>query len=618
MKLSKISLLVVMLLTLAFNLSAGVKDLPTIDVRGKMYHYHVVEPGETVYSICRILGISKDELLASNPAVSDGLKAGTTLYFPVEENGVTSLAEATGDVVSHKVQKGETIYGLAHSYGISTDELIAQNPSVRGGLKAGQTITIARKGVTKETVTPVAATDEAVSLSAPTSPRHIGYVVKKKETFYSIARAHNLTVAELEDANPGITTLREGQVLSIPVKNAEVAPQPNSETTYEKGSNESDLADQVQNPVPGSFIALTETETPEPAQTDPRQSIRIAVALPFMLNEDNASKSSQRFTEFYKGFLLAVDTLRNSDRPIIVNVYDTEGSVAKVSELIADPELKNNDIIIAPDNAAQLKVLADFARANNVKVLNNFIVRDETYLSNPAVMQGNITSQQMLDKAVDAFAERARHTTPVFINLSDGANDKTDFTDAFKKKLSDIGVSYKTINVDGRLTADDLKMLSAGGSYTFIPASGRQADVNKMLPAIIEWRDEAVLPTVKVIGFPEWVTFRGETLENMHALNTLVYSRFFPDDTAFRSRRIIDKYKEWYGSKMDSAMPRQGLFGYDTGMFIINYLKSGRPYYDGVQNGFSFDEPTADTGVTNNMLYIVNYRPGGMIEKTTL
>ncbi len=43
-----------------------------------------------------------------------------------------------------------------------------------------------------------------------------GYIVKKKETFYSIANAHGITVEQLEAANPGITVLKEGQVLSIP------------------------------------------------------------------------------------------------------------------------------------------------------------------------------------------------------------------------------------------------------------------------------------------------------------------------------------------------------------------------------------------------------------------
>ena len=53
--------------------------------------------------------------------------------------------------------------------------------------------------------------------SANASVRKAGYVVKKKETFYSIAMAHGITVEELEAANPGVTVLREGQILHIPV-----------------------------------------------------------------------------------------------------------------------------------------------------------------------------------------------------------------------------------------------------------------------------------------------------------------------------------------------------------------------------------------------------------------
>jgi len=611
MKFRSLSILVAMMLAVSpAGADAAVRDLPVKTVNGHNYHYYVVEPKETVYSLCHKLDISKEELVRNNPAVADGLKAGMMLFFLVAESETLTPANASANgvaMITHKVEKGQTIYGIAIRYGISTDELIEQNPVVREGLKTGQllhlTVPASKAVATEETSgDKPSSTPASVTTAQPT-----GYIVKKKETFYSIARAHNLTVAQLEAANPGITTLREGQVLSIPAAGAAAA------TPVEAPATKHQEAEAL----PASVHAGRQPAD-SAAVVPAERKLSVAVVLPFMLDEETPSKTSQRYTEFYKGFLMAVDSLRNNGTPIIVNAYDTEGSMAKVRALMADSTFKNNSLIIAPDNAEQLRMLGDYGNANNIKVLNTFIVRDEAYLSIPAIMQGNIPSQMMLDKAADAMAERVRYSVPVFLNLAGGANDKTDFTDALKKRLGEMGIAYRTLEIEGRLTPDNLKDLPADGSYSFIPTSGRQADLNKLLPGLIEWRDEAVMPAVKVIGYPEWITFRGETLENMHNLNTIVYSRFFADDDNIRTRRIEDRYKAWYGSRMANAVPRQGLLGFDTGMFVLGYLKNSGARYDGVQNGYSFSVVGQAEGLCNNVLYLVNYRPGGLIEKINL
>lgn len=98
-----------------FALHAAVKDLPVKKVNGRMYHYYEVPAKETVYSLCYKLDITKDEMIRHNPSVADGLRAGMTLFFPVDEGTDTrtsgtaapTSASAPGRVISHHVQKGK-------------------------------------------------------------------------------------------------------------------------------------------------------------------------------------------------------------------------------------------------------------------------------------------------------------------------------------------------------------------------------------------------------------------------------------------------------------------------------------------------------------------------------
>ena len=449
MKFTRLSILGAVALGASLSgITASIKDLPTREVNGRNYYYYEVAPKETVYSICHRLGITKDELVKSNPSVADGLRWGTVLFFPVdveqtdESQSSSSPAavrpsEPKGvSIITHHVEKGQTIYGIATRYGISTKDLIEQNPIVSEGLKAGQTLHIsvpAKESAATQTsapATPAAASATSAQISHETSASS-GYIVKKKETFYSIANAHGITVKALEAANPGITVLREGQVLNIPsaVTPATVSVDQLAEAAGVK-TDSTAVGTQGGAPTVSVNDLAAAAGVPEHGT-----ELSVAVVLPFMLNEETPSKSAQRYTEFYKGFLLAADSLRNNGTPVRISVFDTEGSTAKVHDIIANPELKNHRLIIAPDNLEQFAMLGEFGRVNGIKVLNDFIVRDETYRTNPAVMQGNIPSAIMFEKAADVMVARMAYTVPVFLNLTDGANDKTEFIDAVKKRL---------------------------------------------------------------------------------------------------------------------------------------------------------------------------------------
>lgn len=591
-----------MAVSMPLSMLAAVKDLPVKRVNGKLYHYYEVPAKETVYSLCYKFDMTRDELVRNNPAVADGLQAGMTLYFPIDGEDYTDIAANTRTVTTtttHDVQRGETIFGISHKYGITSEQLLEANPSLKNGLKAGQTINIP---VTTAEAVPARAVSASTDLEPkPAVAETEGYIVKKKETFYSIAVAHGVSVAALEAANPGVTSLREGQVLNIPVK-----------------SEPKDVVTVV--PVAVVEAPVAADVEPLPAAPVKPSDISVAVMLPFMLNEENPSKAAQRYTEFYKGFLMAVDSLRGNGMPIHVTAYDTEGSVLKIKEALSDSAFAQNNLIIAPDNAPQLAILAEWARNNNAKVFNTFLVRDDSYLTNPAVMQGNLPSQLMYRKAIDGLMERLSVSTPVFISVKGEKGDKADFVADLRQALSAKGKTYLDIEIDGRLTSTDLLALPTDGNYTFIPESSRQAELNKIMPGIIEWRDKAITPLVRLFGYPEWTTFRGETLSNMHNLNTTVYSRFYTDEESWRTRSLDSSFRRWYGTRMESAVPRQGILGFDTGMFLIPYVKSDGEVagYDGVQNGYYFSSGTPGAGSYNEALYFINFRPGNSVEKTRL
>ncbi|MCX7024971.1 MAG: LysM peptidoglycan-binding domain-containing protein [Spirochaetes bacterium] len=84
---------------------------------------HVVQPGETVYSIARSYNVSPDAVLAVN-----GIKDPRTIK-PGQKLVIPSV---------YRVRKGDTFYGIARKHGISVEELLKANKlTAAATLKAG-------------------------------------------------------------------------------------------------------------------------------------------------------------------------------------------------------------------------------------------------------------------------------------------------------------------------------------------------------------------------------------------------------------------------------------------------------------------------------------------------
>lgn len=93
--------------TCALAVSAFTLDLPTETINGTTYYVYRVAPKETVYSITRKLGITRDELIAANPAVADGLRAGDVLIFPTDATPTTAAEIPENSENSEKSEKSD-------------------------------------------------------------------------------------------------------------------------------------------------------------------------------------------------------------------------------------------------------------------------------------------------------------------------------------------------------------------------------------------------------------------------------------------------------------------------------------------------------------------------------
>lgn len=436
------------------------------------------------------------------------------------------------------------------------------------------------------------------------------YRVAPKETVYSITRKLGITRDELISANPSVADgLRAGDVLIFPIDDTVSTSQPEQTEPLENSedSENSENLDEVPE----------ESESPEPAEiiapTEPQDSLTIAVMLPFMLESENITKTADNFTKFYRGFILAIDSLgSSSELPIRILAFDTEGSVDNVERLMARQDIRDADFIIAPEDSPSIDVIATAADSANASVLNLFAVKNESHREHESLFQGNISHDRMYTSAIKAFCNTNKQKKVIFLNATDIPSEKAKFVKELTANLVTAGIPYEQLDYAGKLTDEDLAALTSEKEYIFIPTSHSREALMRFLPALEEYHN--INTATSLFGYPEWIVLQGDIKNKLHALNTTIYSRFASDSTSDNYMRIASSYENAFGEPLDKTMPVSALLGFDTAAWILRASENGiSTPYQGVQNAFKFIE-IPNAGNENSALFFINFTPEGSTE----
>ena len=105
--------------------------------------YHTVEQGQTIYGISTMYGVSEEEIYRLNPGSKDFIKVGEKLKIPQKETSASPNEKVEDLFVYHTIQPKETLYGVSKQYNVSADQIMKVNPGLTTNTFAsGKTIRI--------------------------------------------------------------------------------------------------------------------------------------------------------------------------------------------------------------------------------------------------------------------------------------------------------------------------------------------------------------------------------------------------------------------------------------------------------------------------------------------
>ena len=179
---------------------------------------YTVKAGDSFERIARKVGTTPEKLAKTNGLKTSALiRPGQKLKIPGAPAAATNpqaVAQAAprSSAKTHKVQQGDTYFSISKKHGVSTEELIAANPTVKASeLRLGQIINLNSEATA------------TTMISAPSAPTNVRSYPEKAEAPVSkapVAVPHNIPVSTPTAPKPTPAPVEAKQ----PV--AETAPAP--------------------------------------------------------------------------------------------------------------------------------------------------------------------------------------------------------------------------------------------------------------------------------------------------------------------------------------------------------------------------------------------------------
>lgn len=557
-----------------------------------------VAKGETLYSLAKEYKVTEEEILKANDGLPAGLQEGTFIKIPIfdrtqtqvtgqpviapSENQpskqlpVVSKTPPTGssqqpsEKPQHQPEEknfefqgrnNESLYELAIRYRVSIDSILALNPGVDEQLSKGQIIRI-----------PVISVDR----------NYITHNVRQQMTLNRLARNYNIAPDQIMSINPYVSRqLQPGQTIKIPLPAAKITEVEDDDV-----------------PILTEDLMIKDLK-PEVSKSDFCKQLNengvynIALMIPLFLDkvqtsayaedENDQDNNTQEFIkpflflQYYEGLLLALDSLKQLGFNADLHVFNVEDDVNQAQNVLKNLQNKDIHLIIGPFYNTSFRIVAEFARENNILIVNPLSTRNEFLSGNPFAFKINPAEDQVFQTVAD-FLNQKHASSQLFIARHNATRDDikinelksvfdqhlnrgSDIMEAPYQEIIFTRDSLRTFKMNASTTKENVVLIFSDNKLFIL-------DMMRKLNLLREQYD------ITVIGLPDWLEIEGLDYPHMNNLNTHLVTDGYVDYDSDLVRNFVRKFRSTY-----HADPEKYAFkGFDAGIFFFSALMKYGPH----------------------------------------
>jgi LysM repeat protein/ABC-type branched-subunit amino acid transport system substrate-binding protein len=537
------------------------------------YVYHVLKPGETVYSLSKVYGVSENEIIQSNQGIDiTKLSVGTEIAVPKRElmskqqefdDDEDEDADQDGNYIMHKVQKGETLSSIARQYGITLRKLKRANKDVKfpqvgdflkiPGVKKEEPAAI--KPVITDTVTPV------IEKAPPKFERTAGFTMVK-----DLKGTMNVAVL--------LPFYLPQNAKRVDIDSSKIVK---GKRTYKV------------NKVTDEWIY--------PGSLD--------------------------FVEMYQGILLAADTLRSLGLNIILHTYDIKSDTVEISRLISSGKLAGMDLIIGPVYSNNLPIVSRYAGTHGIPVVSPVPLMNNSALKkNPTLFMAS-SSLEITQKALARKISEYSDNNIVFIH-TDSTNADVDVNRFKNLIISEL--SYKTDYNDikfrefrfysrSQFNNDSINRLShalSDQSDNIVIIASEEAPV--ISEAIDQVSSLSRKYSIKLFGYPVIRDLDRLDQKVLFDMSVMLYSPYWIDYSRNTVKQFNADFRRAFNTQpLERSYAWQG---YDIAYYFMsglamhgtNFIVHPEMHYpELLQTDYDFRRNNSGDGFENLRLFLIHY-----------
>ena len=351
-----------------------------------------------------------------------------------------------------------------------------------------------------------------------------------------------------------------------------------------------------------------------------QRELRVGFVLP--LHQNNGD--GLRMTEYYRGWLLALDSLKQHGYSADIWAWNIpeEGDPKTAFD---DPAAARLDLIVGPIYTSQVGRVARFAEEHNIKVVLPFSIFAPQMKTVTQLYQVYQPGDSLTADFVADYVKRFHDCHTVIIDCNDANSQKGAFTSALRTALEQQHMTCRVTNLKSQ-EETFMKAFEKGKHNMVVLNSGRAQELNMAMLKLNNLVANLPETRISLYGYTDWLMYLRQHRQNFSHYDTYIPSTFHTQLSETRTSALVKKYRDTFGTDMQQALPRFALTGFDHAMFFLQGLHRYGTAFTGsrwqqpslpLQSPLRF-EPTPKGGRYNKQKLLLHYTMNGDVEEIKL
>jgi len=525
-----------------------------------------MKPGETVYSLSKLYGVSEYDIVANNPGIDiTKLSVGAEIAIPKREfmSNQQKFDDQENKYIYHKVLMGETLSSIAKQYGLTVRHLRKENRDLK---------------------------------------------FPQVGDFVRIPGDKKAEIQEIEQVKPDTVATVVEEVPEKIVKSAFYTPV-------------KDLRGSLDVAVLLPFY-LSENSTR--IEIDSSRQVKGIKTYKEIKQADNwIYPESLDFLELYQGILLAADTLRSMGLNINLHTYDIKSDTIEITRLIKSGKLSNMDLIIGPVYSHNLSIVSQYARELGIPVVSPVpLMNNSALINNPTLFMAS-SSLEIAQKALAKKISEYYDHNIVFIHADSlGVDEDVKkfknliFTElSYKLPYEEIKFKEFLFYSRSMFNNDSINRLShalSEQSKNIVIIASEEAPVISEVIDVVSGLARRF--DVKLFGYPVIRELERLDQKELFDMEIMVYSPYWIDYSKENVKQFNSDFRQKFHTQpLEKSYAWQG---YDiTYYFLSGLAMNGKNFIrhpeihnpELLQSDYDFRRNVPGNGFENQKLFMVRY-----------